>query len=159
MIKPVPHVKDFMNRKFAVVDPEMRTGDVAKLFAKKKVQGAAVVDSEGRFVGTISSSGIMNALIDMVHDEIPPGLAKNHLDPELPTVTEDTPLMAVVELFARSGHQLWAVPVILDGKVVGAVNRLDVISAVIKFLGDAEAGEARTLYISALKEIDEKPPW
>ena len=100
-MKSVPHVKDFMNRKFVVVDPETRMADLARLFAKKKVQGAAVVDSEGRFLGTVSSAGLMNALIDLVHDEIPSGLAKNHLDPESPTISEETPLMVVAELFAR----------------------------------------------------------
>ncbi len=158
-MKSVPLVKDFMNRKFVVVDPETRMADLARLFAKKKVQGAAVVDSEGRFLGTVSTPGLMNALIDLVHDEIPAGPAKNYLDPESPTLTEETSLMAVAELFARSGYELWAVPVIRDGQVVGAVNRLDVIGAVIEYLGDAGAGEPNTLYISALKEIDEKPPW
>jgi predicted transcriptional regulator len=158
-MKTVPHVKDFMNRKFVVVDPEMRTADVARLFVKKKAQGGAVVDSDGRFLGTISSAGLMDALIDLVHDEIPPGLAKNHMDPEFPTVSEETPLMAVAELFARSGYQLWAVLVIRDGQVVGAVNRLDVIGSVIGFLAEAGPGEPNTLYISALKDIDEKPNW
>ena len=158
-MKPVPHVKDFMNRKFVVVDPETPVGEVARLLVKKKVQGGAVVDGEGRFVGTISSSGLMNALLDLVHEEVPPGPAKSYLDPELPTVTEDTALMAVAELFARSGYALWAVPVLRDGEVVGAVNRLDVIGAVVGYLADAPSGESGTLYISALKEIDEKPPW
>ncbi len=45
-MKAVPRVKDFMNRKFAVVEPETRMGEVARLFVKKKVQGAAVVDAE-----------------------------------------------------------------------------------------------------------------
>ncbi len=100
----------------------------------------------------------MNALVDLVHDEVPPGPAKSYLDPELPTVSEDTALLTVAQLFASSGYEVWGLPVLRDGEPVGSVNRLDVIASVVKYLDEVRGRESETLYISALKEIDEKPP-
>lgn len=158
-MKPVPHVKDFMNRKIVILDPETPMGEVAKLLLKKKVQGGAVVDGEGRFLGTVSAQGVMNALLDFAHDEAPPGPAKGYLDPESPTITEETSLLAAAEIFVRRGPELWAIPVMRDDRIVGAVNRLGVIGAVMEYVAGIEDRKAQTLYISALKEIDEKPPW
>ena len=101
----------------------------------------------------------MNALLDFVHDEVPPGPAKGYLDPESPTITEETSLMAAAEIFVRRGPELWAIPVMRDDRIVGAVYRLDVIGAVMEYVAGIEDRKAQTLYISALKEIDEKPPW
>ena len=157
-MKTVPRVKELMNRKFVAVDPETRMSDLARLLVKKRVRGAAVIDGEGNFVGTVSSVGLMNALLEVVHDEVPPGPVKSYLDPESPTLTEDTALLAAAELLASSGYELWGLPVLRDGEVVGAVTRLDIIAAVMKYLDDVRGGEPETLYISALKEIDEKPP-
>ena len=155
----VPLIRDLMNPKPVTVGPEMRLGDVARALVKKGAHGAAVVDDDGRFIGFISAQGLMNALNDFVYDEVPPGLAKHYLDPESPSLSEGAALMAAAQLFAKRGYNLWAVPVLRDERVVGVVTRLDVVRAVMDHLGGRKSQEPDTLYISALKGTDEKPPY
>ncbi len=155
----VPHVRDLMNPKPVTVGPEIRVGEVARVLLKKRAHGAAVVDDEGRFLGFISAQGLMNALNDYVHDDVSPGPAMQYLDPESPSLTEGAALMAAAQLFAKGGYELWAVPVLRDERIVGVVTRLDVVRAVMGYFGRRKSREPETLYISALKETGEKPPY
>ncbi len=157
-MKQVPFVRDMMNRRPAIVDPEARMGVVAQIFLKKKVPCAAVIDSQHRFHGLVSTHGLMLALVDLVHDEVPQAPVKAYLDPEQPKLTEDTSLMAVAELFVKGGYVNRALPVLRGERFVGIVTRLDVVHAVMDFFAGVKADEqAATLYISALKGTDEKP--
>ena len=156
-MKPVPYVRDMMNRKPVTVAPDARMGEVAELFLKKKIPSAAVVDEEGRFLGLISTQDLMNALMDLVHDEVPPGPARTYVAPDQPRLTEGTALMKVAEMFVTGGYANRSLPVLRGDRLVGIVTRLDVIRAVMAFFRGAGEGQAETLYISALKEIDEKP--
>ena len=155
----VPHVRDLMNPKPVTVGPELRLGEVAQALVNKGVDGAAVVDDEGRFLGLISAQRLLSALSQYVHDEVPPGPAKHHIDPESSSLSEDATLMAAVQLFAKGGSDLWAISVLRDDRVVGVVTRLDLVRAVMDLLGGRKSSEPDTLYISALKETDEKPPY
>ncbi len=148
-----------MNPRPLTIGPDMPLGEVARALAKKGVHTAAVVNDAGRFLGFLSAQGLMKALSQYVHDEVPPGPARHHLDPQSPSLTEDAALMAVAQLFAKGSHELWAIPVLRDERFVGIVTRLDVIRAVMDHLGSRRNPEPDTLYISALKETNEKPPY
>ena len=155
----VPHVRDLMDRKPVIVRPEMLLRDVGRALLKKRADGAAVVDDDGRYLGLISAQGLLTALNQLVYDEAPPGPAKHHLDPELPSLSEDAGLMAAAQLFAKRGHDLWAVPVLRDERLVGVVKRLDVVRSVLEYVAGGRRSAADTLYISALRETHEKPPY
>ncbi len=156
-MRPVPLVRDLMTRRPAIVDPESSMGDLARVFMTKNVPSVAVVDGEGKFHGLISTQGLMIAMMDMVYEEVPPEPVKSYLDPQQPRITEETSLMAVVDLFAKRGYSSRALPVLRGDRFVGIVTRLDVVRAVIGYFADAREKGEQTLYISALKESDEKP--
>ncbi len=155
----VPRVRDLMDQKPVIVDPEMRVGDVARVLLKKGKQGAAVVDDDGCFVGIISAQGLITALNDYMHDDVPPGVAKHYLDPASPSLREESALMAAAQVFAKSGYDLWAAPVLQGARIVGIVTRLDVVRAVMGYGERRKSHDPETLYISALKGTDEKPPY
>jgi CBS domain-containing protein len=157
-MKPVPTVEKMMERVPAIVDLEMPVRDVAEIFTKKNIQCIGVVDSEERYQGIVSTQGLMVALVDFVYDEVPPGPVKSYLDPETPTLSEKQTLMTVAERFARTGNDHPVLPVLRDGRLVGLVTRLDVIRAVMDYFASAKQNRSETLYISALRENDEKPP-
>ena len=156
-MKPVPFVRDMMNRQPVIIDPEARMSDLAQLLLKKKAPCAAVTDEQGKFLGLISTQGLMIALMDRVYEEVPPGPVKTYLDTEQPRLTEETSLMAVVDLFVKGGHAIRALPVMRGDRFVGIVTRLDVVRAVMDYVAGVKDKEKATLYISALKDSDEKP--
>jgi CBS domain-containing protein len=146
-----------MNRRPVTVDAEMSMGDVARVFLKKKIPSLAVVEGEGRFLGLISTQGLMRALMDVLHDEVPAGPVKHYLDPDQPRLAEGTALVKVAQLFVQTGYENRSLPVLRGERLVGLVTRLDVIRAVMNYFAGVKGKGAETLYISALKEIDEKP--
>jgi CBS domain-containing protein len=147
-----------MNRKPVTLAPDTIMGDVARIFLKKKVPCAAVIDENRRFVGLVSTQGLMLALVDAVYEEVPPGTAKSYIDPDPPRLTERMSLMQVAELFVKGGYTHRALPVIKNDRLVGLVSRLSVAQAVMDYFKGVERGsQAESLYISALKELDEKP--
>lgn len=155
----VPKISDIMHRDFAVVAPETPIRDVARVLLKRKLTGAAVVDKEGHFQGFFSSQGLMLALVDFLNEEVPVGPIQSYLDPTPPVLSETSSLMAAVETFVKTGSANLALPVLRGPRLVGVVTRLDVVRAALGYFAADKDQSPGTLYISALKKMDEKPPF
>ena len=157
-MKRAPRVRDMMNRRPITFAPGTRMRDVARVFLKKKVPCAAVIDDDHRFVGLVSTQGLMLALVDAVYEEVPPGGVESYIDPDPPKLNERMTLMQVAELFVKGGYTHRALPVMKEGRLIGLVSRLSVAQAVLDYFKGVDRGsQAESLYISALKELDEKP--
>jgi CBS domain-containing protein len=148
-----------MYRGFVVVAPDTSIGDVARRLQKKRANGAAVVDAERHFVGFISVQGLMAALVDFLYEEVPLGPVKKYLDPDPPKLSEESSLMAAVDLFVKEGQANLALPVLRGDRLVGLVTRLDVVRAAMDYFAGEEDKSPATLYLSALKKMDERPPY
>ncbi|MHC4663273.1 MAG: CBS domain-containing protein [Planctomycetota bacterium] len=99
-----------------------------------------VVDSEGKYIGIVHFQGIR----DMVYD---PTLA--HLvtafdlaEHDAPTVTPDTPLEKILDIFHE--HNLGAIPVVDDlesNRLAGIVEQRDLLRALHKEMAESDAEE------------------
>lgn len=158
-IQRVPQVANIMRRDFGVVAPETSIHDAAKLLLKKKTAGAAVIDQSGHFRGFLSTEGLMRALVDFLNEERPVGPIQNYLDPEPPALTEQSPLMAAVEVFVKRGRANLALPVLRGERLVGVVTRIDVVRAAMDYFSGEKDTTPGTLYLSALQKAEEKPPF
>jgi hypothetical protein len=67
--------------------------------------------------------------------------------------------MAAVEAFVKGGRANLALPVLRGERLVGVVTRLDVVRATMDHFAGEKDTTPGTLYISALKKMDEKPPF
>jgi len=97
---------------------------------------------------------VLAALAEFLHDERPVGPLLEYLDPASPRLSEKTPLMAAIHLFGEAGHDVHALPVLRGDELVGVVTRLDVVRAVMDYLGGAKGTGPATLYISARAALD-----
>ena len=158
-MKRVPKIGDVMSRDFAVVSPETPLQRVAKMFLKKKSSLAAVIDDQKRFQGFLSTQGLMLALVDFLNEEVPVGPIGHYLDRELPVLREESSLLAAVDSFATGGGATFALPVLRGDRLVGVVTRQDVVRGAMNYFGSGKDIGPGTLYISALKSVDEKPPF
>ncbi|HXV64791.1 MAG TPA: CBS domain-containing protein [Vicinamibacteria bacterium] len=158
-MRQVPKVRDVMRRDFAIVRPETSLRDVAKLLLRRKVPGAAVIDRTKRFQGFLSTQGLMRALVDFLNEEIPVGPIQSYLDPVTPVLSEESSLMAAVHAFVKGDRANLALPVLRGERLVGIVTRLDVVRAMMDYFAGGKDTSPGTLYISALKKMDEKPPF
>jgi CBS domain-containing protein len=148
-----------MHHDFAIVSPETSLGVVAKMFLKKRIAGAAVVDRNDRFVGFFSTQGLMRVLVDFLNEEVPAGPIQSYLDPEPPVLGETSPLLAAVEAFVKRGCTILALPVLRGERLVGVVTRLDVVRATMSYFDQDKNTSPGTLYLSALRNMEERPPF
>jgi len=146
-----------MAHNFISLRPEASIGEVAKILVRRRVFGAAVVDAEGCFCGYVSTRGVLAAMAEFLQDERPVRPLLEYLDPVSPQLSEETPLMAAIHCFGEAGQDILALPVLRGDELVGVVTRLDLMRAVMDYLGGAKGTGAATLYISALKNTDEDP--
>ena len=68
-------------------------------------------------------------------------------------------LMAAVEAFAKEGRANFALAVLRGERLVGVVTRLDVLRAAMDYFAGEKDTSPGTLYLSALKRMDDKPPF
>lgn len=155
----VPRVASMMTLRYVQVEPRTPMGEVAQRLLKRKSAWAAVVDGAGDYVGFVSTQGVLGALVESLRDEMPVGPASRYLDPEPAALREDTPLLDAMEAFVGEGEPVHALPVLREGKLVGVVTRLDTVRAAMEYFAKSKKPGAATLYMSALKGSEEKPPY
>ncbi len=140
--------KDIMTREVITVDSEMPVRELAELFYTRKISGAPVKDSQGRIIGVVTESDLIDqnkrvhiptvvAILDsFLFLESPEKLEKDirkiagtKVDDicshELISVTPETPMDEVATLMAeRHVHTL---PVMDGDELVGVIGRDDII--------------------------------
>ncbi len=159
MMRKVPRVKDIMTKNPLILTPDMIIRDAAKNLMKKKVFAAPVVGPDGNFIGMFSQQGCMVGLVDAIYHEVPlPLHVGDYLEPEehTLTVTEDAPIMTAVAKFAGSNQLILSLPVLRHGKVVGLMERRDVLRTFFEITAHIPDAKAAILYISGLEKEQEE---
>jgi CBS-domain-containing membrane protein len=140
--------RDIMTREVVTIRPEASVEELAKLLEERLIGGVPVLDQNGRLVGVVTQSDLVQRSRNL---ELPPALniLDLHLFLEMPshfkrrlekllgnrvkdvmtgnpiTVAPDTPVNEIARLMTSKGvHTL---PVLEDGKLVGIVGKLDLI--------------------------------
>ena len=155
----LPRAKDFMSRNPLTIQADMVVREAAMLMKKKKAVTAPVLDEQNNFVGIFSIQGCIEAFIDVVYHEVPiPVHVRDYLEPTSRTITEETSLFEIAEIFVHRDQRLVvSLPVLRDGKVIGLVYRQDVLDAVLDLAAKFPRPEAAILYLSSLRDRDEVP--
>lgn len=141
--------KDIMVRKLFTVRPEQDVYDAIELLLKKKVSGAPVVDSHYALVGMLSEVDCVHALVSAAYDQSPTMNVGAAMTRDVTTISEDTDLLAVANLFLNNGFR--RLPVVRDGTLVGQISRRDLLGALNKLMKKVPEHHAALLYLSALQ--------
>jgi CBS-domain-containing membrane protein len=142
--------RDIMTTEVMTVSPQTTVLDLARLLAEHKINGVPVVDDNGRLVGIVTQSN----LIDRVKKfELPhvvtildahfylelPGTFKKNLEklvgnlvsdimaaPPV-TITADVQVDEIASIMAR--RQVHTLPVLDGDKLIGIIGKIDIIRA------------------------------
>lgn len=125
-------VSKIMTKKVIVATVKNRFSQVRDLFTKYNLHHLPVTEDDA-IIGIISTHDVIAAYeklskkIRLIDDKV--------VDVEIPieklmtkkpdTVTSDTPIKKVVELFSKKGYH--ALPIVDDGKIKGIVTTKDLI--------------------------------
>ena len=121
-------VRQFMTEVSATVRPDASILGTIDLFLRDGKAGAAVVDDEGQVVGVLSVRDCLKYLVAAHYENMPLGAVRNYMSREVRTVTPDTSLLEVATGFIDSNVR--CLPVMEDGRLVGQINRIEVLRAV-----------------------------
>jgi CBS domain-containing protein len=127
-IKKLPTVRDYMETAVPTLEPDMDIEEAVRFLLQKHRTGAPVIDENGCVVGMLTEFDCLRLLAagDADHDE-PFGTVADFMTTDVVTVEPHTDVYFVAGLFLR--HHFRRLPVILDGKLIGAITRLDVLRA------------------------------
>jgi CBS domain-containing protein len=110
--------------------PRARAVDVARRLSERNVGSIPIVEEDGRLVGLVSESDLIDALIE--GRDLRGLAAQDVMTRKVLTVTEAMPVADLMNLF--QDRFLIRVPVVRDGFLVGVVARRDVILGYITAL-------------------------
>jgi CBS domain-containing protein len=147
--------KDIMVTKLVTLSPEMDAFDAIELLLKHRISGAPVVDGAGNYLGVFSEKCSMSVIVKAAYDQLPASKIQAFMDTEGRTITEDTDLLTIVQIFEESGNR--RLPVLRDGKLIGQLSRRDVLQAAHAMMRIAPDRQAALLYLSSLVEREDAP--
>jgi len=142
--------RDIMTTEVLTVSPETSISDLSKTLENRKIGGLPVVDKDGRLVGVITQSDLVERARDL---ELPPAInildlhiylqIPSHLlqrvekmlgttvgdcmSPNPVTVAPDTPVSQIAALMAK--QKVHTIPVLDGGKIVGVIGKMDLVRA------------------------------
>lgn len=145
--------RDIMTKAVLTVSPETLVSDLARTLAGKNIGGVPVVDADGRLVGIVTQSDLVERAQEL---ELPPALnildfhlylqIPSHLfrkvekmlgatvadimSPNPVTVSPDTTVPRLATLMAR--QKVHTLPVLEAGKIVGIIGKMDLVRALAR---------------------------
>lgn len=142
-----------MTREIITVGLELEVSELANLFWENRISGVPVVDEEGKLLGIVTESDlidqskkvhiptVMTILDSMIFLENPAKLdkeikkmtgtkVKDIHSTKVVTVTEDTPMSEIATIM--SDRRLHTLPVVNGEKIVGVIGKADIIRNLYK---------------------------
>ena len=122
-------IVDLLHADFTTAPGASRIADLRKRLVSDKRSEVHLVDEAGGYLGTLS----MHVLIDLTESGVSPGArASEHAEPSAVTLTPQT---SVWEAMTRMhGFVGESIPVLDDGKLVGALSEAEIVSAYLAIL-------------------------
>jgi CBS domain-containing protein len=150
------YARDIMTTEVLTVSPETSIAELSKTLENRKIGGLPVVDKDGRLVGVITQSDLVERARDL---ELPPAInildlhiylqIPSHLiqrvekmlgttvgdcmSPNPITVAPDTPVSQIAALMAK--QNVHTIPVLDGGKIVGVIGKMDLVRAMARETG------------------------
>lgn len=151
------HARDIMTTEVLTVSPETSIEELAKLLENRKIGGVPVVEADGRLVGIITQSDLVerarelelppavNILDFHIYLQIPSHLfrrvekmlgatVRDCMSPKPLTVAPDTPVSRIAALMAK--QKVHTLPVLEKEKLVGIVGKMDLVRALARQPGE-----------------------
>ena len=119
---PSANVSAFMDSdRSRLIDEQTTLGAIARIFIETPFRRLPVVRGE-QVVGLVNRGNLLRANV-----EVPEATVADYMDPSARTVTENTDLLTLAEIFMNTPYR--RLPVVENGKLVGQVSRRDVLNS------------------------------
>lgn len=127
-------VIDYMTpiEKLTHFKPEQTVLEVMDILVKKNISGGPVLNENFELLGMLSEGDCMKKIANSRYYNLPLNdqLVENYMDIYVDTITEDTNIFDVANLFCTSRRNRF--PIVKFGKVIGQISRRDVLKAALE---------------------------
>ena len=126
----LPLVRDYMDKVVPTLRPEMDIYDAVSFLLDKHVTGAPVVDEHDAVIGMLTEFDCLRLLAEGVDADVPRGRVKDFMSMKVQTIPSRMNIYFGAGIFV--GNRFRRLPVVDDGRLVGAITRFDILRAIKK---------------------------
>ena len=127
----MPHVRDFMDKTFITLTPDMDVYRAIDILLKGSITGAAVVDYKENIVGVLSEKDCLRTLVHGAYSSLPSGKVSDYMSTKVETIHADLDIFTVADKFLNRPYRRLLV-VDEDNKLIGQITRRDLLRAIQK---------------------------
>ena len=131
MVDVMPRVRDFMDKSFITLTPEMDVYRAIDIMLKGGITGAAVVDAKEHLVGVLSEKDCLRTLVHDAYSLLPSGKVSDYMTERPVTIYADLDIFTVADKFIHSTFRRLLV-VDEDNRLIGQITRRDLLRAIQK---------------------------
>lgn len=142
--------RDIMTSNLVTLSPNLDVFSAIDILLRKRISGAPVVDSWGKYQGVFSESSCMRVIVNAAYDSLPDASLMPFVDTNAPTIAPDTEMLTICQTFLDQATR--RLPVLEEGRLIGQISRRDVMRKVMELSRTKQCGQAELLYLSALSE-------
>ena len=125
----VPTAADIMDRSEPAFTQDVAIAVAIQKMLKTKLNGAPVVDSEGRLCGMLTEKDCLTALVRQAVEGAPAASVRDYMTTSVDSVAPTAGLLDIAYIFLKRPFR--KLPVVdSDGRVVGQVSRRDILRAI-----------------------------
>ena len=125
-----PLVRDYMDKSFITLSPEMDVYQAIDILLKKGITGAGVVDRKGNLLGVLSEKDCLRTLVHGAYHELPGGIVADYMTKNVNTISSELDIFSTANLFFN--HPSRRLMVVEAGKLVGQITRRDLLRVIQK---------------------------
>ncbi len=121
-------VSEHMDRQPVLLKPDMPIDNAVEALLMKKKLGAPVVDDAGCLIGFLSQQDCISVMLKSCYHCDLVAKVKDCMRSDVLSVTPDTSVLHLAEQMLGSKPKVY--PVVEQGKVIGTINRTNVLNAI-----------------------------
>jgi CBS domain-containing protein len=124
-----PKIREYMDTTVPTLIPETQIMDAVDFLLNQKVTGAPVVGSNGKLVGIVTETDLLKLLTEGIQGDPPTeATVAEFMTTDVITVPPEVDIYYVAGMFLANKFR--RLPIVEDGKIVGAVTRYDLLRVV-----------------------------
>ncbi len=127
-MEKLPIVREHMDTQVYTLDPETEILDAVRFLLDHHVTGAPVIDDAGQLVGMLTEKDCLRLVATGADADRPRGKVADFMETDITTISPDTDVYYAAGLFLRETFR--RLPVIEDGRLVGAITRFDILRVI-----------------------------
>ena len=126
-------VSSCMSAHLVTLQTDMDVMEAVQVLSERGIPGAPVVDQLGNLVGLLSEKDCLEAVLKAGYYGEWGGNVSEYMQTDVRTIDADTSIVDAARLFLETA--LRGFPVLRNNRIVGQLNRSDLLKALLKMMG------------------------